>query len=49
MVLAKLLYDNSVDYAEPKLLFRTKDGKIEKVYTEINLWANNIFQSLNLH
>jgi len=40
------LYDNSVDYAEPKLLFRVSDGKIAKVYTEVNTWASNILESL---
>lgn len=40
------VYDNSVDFAEPKLLFRTADGKLEKTYTEINPWAQNILDSL---
>ena len=40
------VYDNSVDYAEPKLLFRASDGKLEKEYSSINLWAQNIFKVL---
>jgi len=40
------VYDNSVDFAEPKLLFRTTDGKLEKTYSEINPWAQNILHSL---
>lgn len=48
--LAKLVdrlyvYDNSVDYAEPKLLFRASDGRTGKVYTDINPWAMNIYQA----
>jgi predicted ABC-type ATPase len=40
------LYDNSVDYAEPKLLFRVSDGRLAKVYTEVNAWASNVLESL---
>ena len=40
------VYDNSVDFADPKLLFRTTDGKIEKEYGEINEWAINIFKNV---
>lgn len=36
-------YDNSVDYADPKLLFRVKNGKIEKVYHQINDWVKEIY------
>lgn len=32
-------YDNSKDGAEPKLLFRTSEGKITKEYTKISDWA----------
>lgn len=39
------VYDNSIDYEKPKLLFRTKNGKIEKFYTEINGWAQPILES----
>ncbi len=38
-------YDNSEEYAEPKLLFRAKDGKLEKVYYEVNLWAIDILNT----
>jgi predicted ABC-type ATPase len=40
------LYDNSVDYAELKLLFRVSDGRVAKVYTEVNAWASNVLESL---
>jgi len=36
-------YDNSVDFADPKLLFRTNNGNIKKVYQQINDWAKEIF------
>lgn len=41
------VYDNTVDFAEPKLLFRAINGKIEKVYSGINDWAQNILKSLD--
>ena len=40
------VYDNSIDFADPKLLFRTTDGKIDKEYGEINEWALNIFKNV---
>lgn len=40
------VYDNSVDFAEPKLLFKATAGKLEKSYNEINHWAQNILESL---
>lgn len=41
------VYDNSIDFAEPKLLFRAADGKIEKNYAlKINPWAQNIYDAL---
>jgi predicted ABC-type ATPase len=40
------VYDNSVEYAEPKLLFRATNGKLEKVYSEVNNWARSILKSL---
>jgi predicted ABC-type ATPase len=40
------VYDNSIDYAPATLLFRTFEGKIEKVYTEINDWAMPIFENI---
>ena len=41
------VYDNSVEFAEPKLLFRATDGKLEKTYCEVNIWAQNILKSLD--
>jgi predicted ABC-type ATPase len=40
------VYDNSVDYAEPKLLFRATNGKLEKIYTDVNIWSQSILTSL---
>ncbi len=40
------VYDNSVDDAFPKLLFKTINGKVEKIYTEVNPWAKDILQTL---
>lgn len=42
------IYDNSIDYADPKLLFRTIDGKIEKLYSTISKWAEPIFLSAGI-
>ena len=40
---AVYVYDNSVDDAEARLLFRMTDGKPFKRYTDdIPLWAQNI-------
>lgn len=39
------VYDNSVDYEKPKLLFRTKKGIVEKFYSHINDWAKPILDS----
>lgn len=36
------IYDNSVDFAEPQLLFRVADGVITKEYRSINAWAKPI-------
>ncbi len=36
------VYDNSVDGAVPRLLFRTMNGKVVKQYGSINPWANTI-------
>lgn len=38
------LYDNSVDFAEPQLLFKVIDGMVTKEYHKINDWAKPIFQ-----
>ncbi|MES2588365.1 MAG: zeta toxin family protein [Bacteroidota bacterium] len=40
-------YDNSLEDKEPKLLFRTKNGKISKQYRKISDWAQPIIQHLN--
>jgi len=40
------VYDNSEEYAEPKLLFRATNGKLEKVYIDVNVWAQSILNSL---
>lgn len=40
------IYDNSVDYADPKPLFRVNDGKLEKVYGEVNEWAKEILKTI---
>ncbi len=50
LILSKLVdrlyvYDNSIDYEIPILLFRTKKGKLEKNYSKINDWAKPIFES----
>ena len=39
------IYDNSEDFVQPKLLFRTKNGVVEKFYSKINPWAQPIFES----
>ena len=38
------LYDNSVEFEEPKLLFRVIDGQITKEYIKINKWAIPVFE-----
>jgi predicted ABC-type ATPase len=40
------LYDNSVDFDEPKLLFRISDAKILKQYAHINHWAVSVFNHI---
>lgn len=41
------VYDNSEDFSEAKLLFRAKNGKLEKKYfSKINNWAMPILQIL---
>lgn len=41
------VYDNSENFADPKLLFRSNEGKVEKIYKKINSWSLNIYQSIN--
>jgi predicted ABC-type ATPase len=39
------IYDNSLEDIDASLLFRTKEGKILKKYTENNQWAIPIYES----
>ncbi len=39
------IYDNSIDFADPTLLFRVNNGKLEKVYADgVNDWAKEILK-----
>ena len=41
------IYDNSVDDADPALLFRTENGILKKVYRQpVNDWARLIFEQV---
>ncbi|MBL8424438.1 MAG: zeta toxin family protein [Candidatus Accumulibacter phosphatis] len=40
------VYDNSVDDARARLLFRASQGQLVKTYGEINAWAREIAQRL---
>ena len=41
------IYDNSVDDADPQLLFRTENGALKKVYREdVNNWAKPILEQV---
>jgi predicted ABC-type ATPase len=40
------VYDNSIDFSQAKLLFRTTNGEFSKKYTDINDWAKPIFKSI---
>ncbi len=40
------VYDNTEDEAEAKLLFRANNGKLKKVYENINEWAKPILNGL---
>ena len=40
-------YDNSVSDYDPKLLYRTADGKVIKIYNKLNPWAADIVDLLN--
>lgn len=37
------VYDNSIDFEQAKLLFRSNNGQIGKVYEKVNDWALPIF------
>lgn len=41
------IYDNSVDKAPARLLFRTSEGSVIKQYGEINPWAREIMRHLD--
>lgn len=44
------LYDNSIDGAAPRLLFRTRDGHVEKVYEDdLPDWAGQVLEALYAH
>lgn len=46
MVDRAYVYDNSVEFADPKLLFRVIDGIITKEYSNINNWALTILNEI---
>ncbi len=39
-------YDNTETNTDPRLLFRVKEGEIEKTYSDISPWAEIIYDSL---
>lgn len=39
------VYDNSIDFVEPILLFKISDGNTAKVYNKINDWAKLIVEN----
>lgn len=41
------VYDNSIDYAEPTLLFRANNGAKEKEYTNIHTWSIDIYDAIS--
>ena len=43
------IYDNSIEFGNPLLLFRAIEGKIIKTYSKINEWALNIFNYMEEH
>lgn len=42
------VYDNSIDFKEPVLLFKITDGNTAKVYNKINEWAKLIIEKFIL-
>lgn len=38
------IYDNSVDFADPQLLFRVAEAKVSKEYATVNDWAKPILE-----
>jgi predicted ABC-type ATPase len=43
------IYDNSVDNAPARLLFRTSEGKLIKHYGDMNPWALEILREIDAH
>lgn len=43
------IYDNSVDFEDPKLLFRVIDGNVTKQYEYISNWAKPIIEFIKNH
>lgn len=41
------VYDNSVDHAPARLLFRTVDGSVYKRYGQLNAWAESIAAAID--
>ena len=41
------VYDNSLDFKEPSLLFRASNGKLTKIDHKIRDWAFPIFNQVN--
>jgi predicted ABC-type ATPase len=46
MVDRAYIYDNSVDNVFPRLLFRLVDGRVKRVYGEVNLWARGVLEEV---
>lgn len=42
------IYDNSVDNAPARLLFRTSEGKLIKLYGDTNPWAREILRQIDM-
>ena len=40
------VYDNSVNYADARLLFRATNGSLEKIYSDVNDWAAPILAAI---
>jgi len=41
------IYDNSVEEQEPRLLFRSVNGRIQKIYRQPNAWAVSLLKALS--
>jgi predicted ABC-type ATPase len=40
------IYDNSIDYADPQLIFRVVNGVVDKEYSETPFWATQILETI---